>query len=452
MVYTAKKKIGKERVIMRKVLALLLACALLMTAAFALAACGDEDPADASSSNAPVSSESSKAPSPESSASEDVSAPSEDPSSSEPASEESTGDPESTAPAFISHFLSFGTVDTKVNATSNNAVRLTGIDVMPVKGAIVLYTPDCEELPEADALKDFAVAVFEYSHEHFGYVKTAFCEAGGAEDLEVPADGFAVAAHSNQETYVKRLKELDETTTVFPHGMHISAMDYTIKKATSAPSIDGGFNESEWKDYRIDDVDASNDLWSYEQFEKNEYYSTGTYYVTYDDEYLYLCVVVSSPYHYCPITPATANNMWQYECIQVKVSTEAPDGEYIQTNFDHVANPKAVNDGVLHSYGFAANDQNETCYYETGKITTFPGLAGCTRDDALQQTVYEVAFPWSEFELTPEEGMRLGLTFSINSSNEDDLANSVFKNLIYRCGGGVIGRNDWAKLPTITLG
>ena len=452
MVYTAKKKNGKERVFMRKALALLLACALLMTAAFALAACDDEDPADASSSNAPVSSESSKGPSPESSASEDVSAPSEEPSSSEPSSEESTGDPAPTAPEFISHFLSFGTVDTKVTATSNNAVRLTGIDVMPEDGAIVLYTPDCEELPEADALKDFAVAVFEYSHEHFGYVKTAFCEAGEAEDLEVPADGFAVAAHSNQETYVKRLKELDETTTVFPHGMHISAMDYTIKKATSAPSIDGGFNESEWKDYRIDDVDASNDLWSYEQFEKNEYYSTGTYYVTYDDEYLYLCVVVSSPYHYCPITPATANNMWQYECIQVKVSTEAPDGEYIQTNFDHVANPKAVNDGVLHSYGFAANDQNETCFYETGKITTFPGLAGCTRDDALQQTVYEVAFPWSEFELTPEKGMRLGLTFSINSTNADDYKNGIFKNLIYRCGGGVIGRNDWSKIPTITLG
>ena len=122
------------------------------------------------------------------------------------------------------------------------------------------------------------------------------------------------------------------------------------------------------------------------------------------------------------------------------------------TNFDHVANGKAVSDGVLHAYGFAANDSNETCFYETGKITTFPGIAGCSRDDAAQRTVYEVGFPWSEFELTPEEGMRLGLTFSINSSNEDDLANSIFKNLIYRCGGGVIGRNDWSKLPVITLG
>lgn len=434
---------------MRKSLALLLAFALLLTAAFALASCGDDGETGTSSSAGGTSSKpaSSSEPSKDTSSAASTSSTVQNTSS-----EDTSSGSEPAGPAFIANFLSFGTVDTKVTATSSNAVRLTGMNVAPESGAIVLYTPDCAELPEADVLADFAVAVFEYSHELFGYVKTAFYEAGEAEDLEMPADGFVVAASSHQETYVKRLRELDGTTTVFPHGMHISAMDYTIKKATKAPSIDGGFNESEWKDYRIDAVDPTNDLWSYEQFEKDHYYSTANYYVTYDDEYLYLCVVVSSPYHYCPITTAKATDMWQYECIQVKVSAVAPDDEYILTNFDHVANPTAVNDGILHSYGFAANDQNETCYYETGKITTFPGRAGCTRDDALQQTVYEVAFPWSEFELTPEEGMRLGLTFSINSSNEDDLANSIFKNLIYRCGGGVIGRNDWSKLPTITLG
>ena len=435
---------------MKKALALLLMFALLLTAACALVACGDDEQGTSSASSSAASSSQSTASSASSESSKDASSTSSELQNT--SSGETVSSSEPVGPEFIANFLSFGTVDTKVTASSSNAVRLTGINVAPVSGAIVLYTPDCEELPEADALGDFTVTVFDYNHEVFGYVKTAFYEAGEAEDLEVPADGFAVAAHSLQETYVKRLKELDGATTVFPHGMHISALDYTVKKAAQAPSIDGGFNESEWKDYRIDAVDSTNDLWSYAQFEKDNYYSTGTYYVTYDDEYLYLCVVVSSPYHYCPITPAKANDMWQYECIQVKVSAKAPDDEYILTNFDHVANPTAVNDGVLHSYGFAANEQNETCYYETGKITTFPGKAGCTRDDALQQTVYEVAFPWSEFDLTPEKGLRLGLTFSINSSNEDDLANSIFKNLIYRCGGGVIGRNDWSKIPVITLG
>ncbi len=334
---------------------------------------------------------------------------------------------------------------------SDTAVRLTGIDAALAEGAIVLYTPDCGELPTAEELADFAVALFDYDQSVFGYVKTDFRAAGEATDLEVPDDGFAVAAHKSQDVYVKRLESLDDKTTVFPHGLHLSALDYTVKKATVSPAIDGKFVESEWSAYRIDDIDSDNDLWSYDQFEKDDYYATASYYVTYDDDNLYLCVVVSSPYHDCPITQETANSMWQYECIQVKVSAEAPDGEYILENFDHVANAKAVNDGVLHSYGFAANDQNETCYYETGKITSFPGVAGCSRDDSAQQTVYEVGFPWSELGLTPEAGLRLGLTFSINSTNADDFANGIFKNIIYRCGGGVIGRNDWSKVPVITL-
>ena len=52
----------------------------------------------------------------------------------------------------------------------------------------------------------------------------------------------------------------------------------------------------------------------------------------------------------------------------------------------------------------------------------------------------------------PEAGMKLGLTFSINSTNEEDIDAGVWKNITYRNGGGVIGRNDWSKIPVITLG
>ncbi len=202
---------------------------------------------------------------------------------------------------------------------------------------------------------------------------------------------------------------------------------------------------------KIDDINGNNISWAYPQFEKNNYYSTATYYTAYDNEYIYLCVVVESPYHYCPITPATASDMWQYECIQVKVSSESPNGEYIAENFDQTTNKTAVNEGVVRSYGFAVNDDGETCYYEGGITTEFTGLAACSRDDASQTTVYEVAIPFAEFEITPESGTELGLTFSINSTNEEDAANKIWKNITYRNGGGVIGRNDWSKIPVITL-
>ena len=58
------------------------------------------------------------------------------------------------------------------------------------------------------------------------------------------------------------------------------------------------------------------------------------------------------------------------------------------------------------------------------------------------------AIPFAEFEITPEKGMELGFTFSVNSTNEVD---KVWKNVTYRNGGGIIGRNDWSKIPVITL-
>ena len=356
---------------------------------------------------------------------------------------------EEKAPDYIASFISFGTVDTKVSATSQNALRLTGIDKDPTFGSIVLYTPDFGSV-DAEAVSDFAVAIFTYNHEAFEYLLTDFYEVGKADDFEAPDDGFAVAIHKSQTDYVNRVKALDKKTPVFPHGIHLyTGADYEIDKATTAPTIDGVFNKSEWKNYHIEDVDSTNPNWSYAQFETNNYYATASYYVTYDDTYLYLCVVVDSPYHYCPITKDNPGDMWQYECIQAKISSESPAGEYIFKNFDRVTNKTAENDGVIRNFGFAATDSGETAYYQSGtSYETFEGMVVCTRDDANAVTVYEVAIPFAAIGVTPEKGTELGFTFSINSTNDVD---KVWKNITYRNGGGIIGRNDWTKIPVITL-
>ncbi len=432
---------------MKKLIAFSLALVML----FALAACGDETD---TSSSAPQT-ESSTAASSEagSSAEESSAAVSSEEESSEDASSDDTTSEDDVAelPAFIDNFLSIGAVDTKVTKTSATAIPLTGIDSDLVYGSIVLYSEDYGTV-YGDDLAEYAVAEFTYDQEYFGYVMTAFYAVGEAEDVEAPEDGFVLVIHSAQNDYVSRTQALTESDTVYPHGLKLSdVVDYDISKAETAPTIDGTFSEDEWKDFYIDEVDSENPAWSYAQFEKDNYYATAKYYSTYDDNYLYLCVVVTSPYHYCPITPAKAGDMWQYECIQVKVSAEDPNGEYIATNFDHVANNKAVTEGIVRSYGFAVNDVGETCYYESGFTTEFTGLAGCSRDDGNQTTVYEVAIPFAEFEITPEAGMTLGLTFSINSTNEEDVGAGVWKNITYRHGGGVIGRNDWSKIPAVTL-
>ncbi len=429
---------------MKKFLAMLLATLMV----FALAAC-TEEPAEVSStssaagvsSEAPTSSE--EAVSTESSEAESSEEASED-TSSEDTSSEDTEAPE--VPAFLNKFVSIGTVSTNDRATGSNAIPLTGVNEDLAYGAVILYTEEYG-MPAADELADFAVVVFTYDHTYFGYVKTAFYEVGAAEDTAIDEDGFAIAIHSYHANYITRAKDIKEGITVFPHGLHLyTGVDYDVDKTAAAPTIDGVFDEAEWEDYYIDHIDAENEGWSYAQFEKDNYYATADYYVTYDDTYLYLCVVVQSPYHYCPISTDKASDMWQYECIQVKYSAESPAGDYISEHFDRVIDKTADNEKVVISCGFAVNDSGETCYYGTTG-----GKVACSRDDAEQLTVYEVAFPFAELGVTPEEGMELGLAFSINSTNKDDISKGIWKNITARNGGGIIGRNDYAKIPVITL-
>lgn len=436
---------------MKRFLTLLLAAIMV----FALAACSEaEDTSSTASSSAPVSSEapatsseeeSSEAPSEEPSEAPSE-APSEEPSET-PSEDTSSEEPEEqTPPETINKFVSIGTVAVADRATGTNAIPLTGVDVELSYGAVVLYTEEYG-LVDAEELADFAVVAFTYDHEYFGYVKTAFYEVGEAEDLTADEDGFLIAIHSCQETSISRAKDIADGTTVFPHGLHLyDGVDYDVDKAETAPTIDGVVADGEWDDYFIDHIDAENEAWSYAQFEKDHYYATADYYVTYDDTYLYLCVVVQSPYHYCPITQDKAGDMWQYECIQVKYCAESPAGEYISENFDHVINNTANKDGIIRSCGFAVNDNGDTCFYGVTDAQV-----ACSRDDGEQVTVYEVAVSFAELGVTPEEGTQMGLTFSVNSTNEADVANKVWKNITYRCGGGVIGRNDWSKIPVITL-
>ena len=455
---------------MKKLLALMLAIFMVC----ALAACGGEETSrtesetasqsvgtssvagtseDATSQDA-TSETSSEATSSEAPSDESSTEPSEDTSSEAPSqdtsSEESTDapsdDPMAEVPEFTNKFVSIGVVDTKVNATSTNSIRITGKDVEPTYGSIVLYTEEYGSRAAED-LADFAVAVFEYDHEYFGYVMTEFYEVGTAEDVTAADDGFVLAIHEYQETYIPRVRAIAEGVTVFPHGYHLyDDLDYSIDKAGKAPKIDGKFDEDEWGDYFIDHIDGENESWSYQQFDKGDYYATADYYVTYDDTYLYLCVVVLSPHHYCPITQANAKDMWQYECIQVKYSSQSPAGDYISEHYDRVVDKTADNEKVILHCGFAVSDAGENCYYGTTG-----SLVGCSRDDENQITVYEVAMPFAEMGITPEKGMELGLTFSVNSTNESDLGKNIWKNIFYRNGGGVIGRNDNTKFPVITL-
>ena len=452
---------------MKKILAVLLVAVL----ALSFAACGDDEvskPANSAPDNSETVNDDST---PEESVTEEsdpadesgeASVPEESkPEESQP--DENSGDDTSepvddvAIPNFVSNFVTWAKLGVGLRATDSTSIQLTGVNEEAGYGDVIIYTYDYAQSKvtvKDGKYADYAYLVAEYDSSLFGVKKTTVHTVGSVSDnssLTIPDVGFIIAAHKDQTVMVSRLSECPDNVTLFAAGVQVCDVNYSITKVNSAITVDGKI-ENAWTAHKIDTINESNSKWAYWSFVENEYYSTAEYYVTYDNDNLYLAVVVDSPYHHCPISPSEPNGMYAYECIQVKITTVSPKSDYIMENYDHVINNKANTEGYVRAYGFAVNNDGETCYYENSGVSkTFQGTAVCTRDDVAQLTVYEVSIPWSSLDLNASELDKFGLTFSINSTNEEDEKNGTWRNLVLFDGGGVINRNDWAKIPEVTL-
>lgn len=446
---------------MKKALALLCVLAVIFTFAACAAADGDtsktdlssEQPSDTASSEqeSGLDTESSKAESSEADPSDESIAG----TSSDSENSETSDDTVLEMPEYSGNFISTAAISTGLRATDATSIRLTKVNGKASYGDVAVFTYDfySKNIAFDGDAADYAVFVAEYDHARFGTFITSKKAVGeyDGSDIAIPDDGFVLMIHKAQNDMLDRMTRVDGDTSLFVAGVQTCDVGYTITKTDTPITIDGVIDD-EWLFYKIDTIDENNSKWTYSSFADGNYYTTAEYYVCFDDRYIYLAVVVNSPYHYCPVTPAEANGMWKYECIQVKVSVEDPKGEYIGEHYDHVIDKTADNDGIVRAYGFAVNDNGETCYYENSpKNKTFTGKAVCKRDDNAQTTVYEIAFDMSEFGVSVDDLETIGVTFSINSTNEDDVAKGTWRNLILRDGGGVIGRNDWAKIPSVSL-
>ena len=453
---------------MKKFLVMLLAFAMVLC----FAACGETEETSSTTATSSTEATSSEAASSEEAVSSEA-ASSEAASSEEESSEEESSEPEKTAEgdeiaSFISQFFSYeGTIGTStvgVKAGGAKSVRLTSLNAGAVDGVagVLGFTSDYEEadIYSADGKYDnYVVFVFEYDVACWGCKVTATYEldAEGKDEIEIPADGFVVAIHKHFETYINIVKAATETDVFTPYGFcSTREMDTEIMLGT--PTIDGKVEEGEWGD-AVWVYEDGTDYICYEQFDNKVpdegHYSTATVYVNYDAEYLYIGVVVDSPYHYNNLTPASPGQMYDQECIQVNIMSVDPKGEYIANAWDNHEQHANVapNAGAVRQYGYAVNGNGETlkCAWMGGSVDNHQVV--CIRDNDAQTTVYEVAIPLSEiaFEetaITGEAGTVMGLSISINSGREG----YSFMNYYMRDGGGIIGRNDWSKVPQITFG
>ncbi|MBO5734840.1 MAG: hypothetical protein J6S15_01940 [Clostridia bacterium] len=446
---------------MKRLMTLLLAVVMV----FCLAACAEEStdtsstPATSTEASTEASSEApaeSSTPAEESSEAEPSTEPSEDESSEEPVLDYEVAE-------YITQYVSWkGSIGNGglvgLRGTDGTSIRLTALNTGVVDGvaSIVAFNSDYAESTIESAegtYEDYEVFVMEYDHATYSYKVTASydLEAADKDAVEIPADGYVLAIHKHFEKELNGIKATDFSKDIFyPHGFR-ATNDINAEIYEGTITVDGNVSADEYGD-AIWVIEQSNELVSYEQFTDGNYYSTAEVYLAYDEEYLYVGVVVNSPYHINKITSANASSMYNSECIQVNVTSADPTGEYIYANWDNVVNGVAAQSNVVRQYGFCVNESGDTikCLW-MGNAAQENSETKCVRDAENQLTIYEAKIPFADCGAEGETisgtaGTVFGFSVSINSGDGNN-----FKNIYFRDGGGIIGLNDWSKIPTITL-
>lgn len=435
---------------MKKVLAFLLVAVMLV----ALCACGGDENSKTPATSDPVGGESTPVGEDSTPVDEDStpaeSTPDEDSVPEESVPEESdepivdeSGN-EVVIPEATNKYLSYGAPNISDRITDADSVVLTGYNEELAYGAVVLYDARYGAATPA-GLEDYAVLVAEYQAKPlFGYVKTAYYAVGEASAaVNIPADGFVVVVHKYQEAAVKALAAYGTDDSIYPHGIQVKNITWNATYVAVAPTVDGVVNANEYG-AAVSHVEVDNADWDYAQFSEEDYDIVADIYIAYDAEYLYYAIVVGMDYHYCP----DATSLWNQCAIQVNTLTCAPTGDYVSQHYDNIVDSTAASEGVCRQVGYGVTNAGESVfesYMGGGKS----GEYKVVRDETNQQTIYEVKISWTDigFEEAPKTGDSFGLSFSLNAREDA----TTWKNVKMRNGGGIIGRNDWSKMATVTL-
>jgi len=438
---------------MKKIIAIVLVCLFAMS----FVACGGEE--EVSNPTFSTASKNEDATSTNTSKTESSKDETSDTSSSEPV----------VPVVYTNKFISWGdytkTDRTKVTANGAASLQLSKVNEPVGERDNGVFTSVYGRTIEVEGqdYANYAVAVFEYKHEKFSYIKTSFAKPGEADaKTAIPEDGFVVVVWKDNTAKITAIENADDTIAFFPHGFIVSTgLDTKIKTAAKAPAIDGKISTAEYGSM-VWDIKPDNKYVSYAQFEVNNYYATAEVYMTYDADKLYVGVIVDTPMHDNICNADSAAQMYKYDCIQLNLSAFGADSEYISENWDfhRDTNDITAQDNTVRQYGFGVNNDGETIIHvwmPEGAMAE-NCEAFCVYDEGAGKIYYEAAIGWdelgtSEFPVEkPVKGDEISISVSINCSNfDEELQQPSLKSIFLRDGGGIIGINDWTKMPTITL-
>lgn len=442
-----------------------LAFMLVFVMVFAFAACNNdktEESKPAESVAAPAEStpaEESKPEEPEPSVEPSVE-PSSEPveESSEPVEESSEPAPE--LPDYIPAFVYVSGQLYDMRATSADSIRLTKIDDIAEVGDVACFTPEfgTSIYVDGEDYADYAILVVEYDKTTYSYQMKQVIKLDDNTDksnVEIPADGFVVAIHKYQEAMLKVLDKVGDKE-IYPSNFQPYNYTYDVKN-TDTPFVIDGVVGDEWSDYRIDSIDETNPNWDYRQFDlKEDSPITADYYMAYDDTGIYFAVVVNA--EQCKWMPGinedNATSMWSYTCIQVNTCDQSPVSEYMLEHAQFGSGDQlSVSEDHVRQLGFSGGDDGGSyaCVWMGGSHTKLHDNVSyvCIFDAENEIITYEVYLPYEEINIDPAEigpGYEFSISISINSSID-----SAWKNIRARNGGGIIGMNEFSKMPVCVM-
>ena len=192
-------------------------------------------------------------------------------------------------------------------------------------------------------------------------------------------------------------------------------------KSNAAPVIDGVIDTaSEWSNsavFNLNKVEqTAGSIPHYDPAKLN-----GTGYVTWDDNNLYVSVLVKDEIHH---QPNSGGNIWQGDGIQFAIDPERATGVTGQSHYE---------------YGFALSQEGEQKWSwraaygrATGELTDVQ--ANIKRDEANKTTAYEIAVPLNSILADGKKlgsANELGFSLVINNSDGEDTG----RGFIQYCGG-----------------
>ena len=435
---------------MKKVVAMLLVFVL----AFAFVACNnntdDTSKPDPASSAAPAES---KPEEKSEEASKEDSKPAEESSKAEESSEEESQPEESSEPGpelpeYNDAFVYVAGQNLNMTEKDSASIRLTKINDTPEAGDVVVFTPEFGSTIEVDGetYADYAILVVEYNPELYKYYKKEIINLDSDADkskIAIPSDGFVVAIHKDQAKPLAALKLVKDDVEIYPYGFQPITFAYDVKKTDAPFEIDGVLDER-WSDFLIDDIKEDNVNWDFSQFEKNDFSITAQYYMAYSDTGVYFAVVVNTTScGFMPgISASNGGDMYKYTCIQVNTLDQSPLSEYMLANAGLQNGSDDGNSYHVIWWGGSHPTLSEDAEYAV------------IYDNALETVTYEVYLPYEEINIDPAEigpGYKFSISISINSSSKEDVKADKWKNIKARNGGGIIGMNEFTKMPVCTM-